>query len=100
MNGQYQDYQRCPSCKESCDAVSDEEEKPIEKITIEFDLNKWEAIRNHCFLTNEVDYKIKDVIVVDEMFKNDNIHKAYKKASLKAYKDLKDYEFKTRHNIK
>lgn len=70
-----------------------------EYITVRLELYKWEAIRNECHLVNEYDYEIKSVEVKDDFFQNDEEYKRLKKASLNAYKQLKDYEFKTRHNI-
>ena len=43
--------------------------------------------------------QIKEVIVKDNFFDGNETHKALVKASLKAYKELKEYEFKTRHKI-
>lgn len=45
-------------------------------------------------------HEIKDIKVVDDLFKDDEIHKALKKASVKAFKAVEEYEFKKRHNIK
>lgn len=44
--------------------------------------------------------QIKEVIIRDNFFNNDETHKLLTKASHKAYKDLKIYEFNKRHNIK
>jgi len=71
-----------------------------EKITIEFNLDKWEAIRHYLELTNEVDFVVKSVKVKDDFFKGDDMHKALKLNADKAYKELQQYEFKKRHNIK
>ena len=45
-------------------------------------------------------YEVKEVSIEDDLFKNDETHAILKKASLKAYKQLKEYEFNKRHNIK
>ena len=45
-------------------------------------------------------YEVKEVSIEDDLFKNDEIHAVLKKTSLKAYKQLKEYEFNKRHNIK
>lgn len=44
--------------------------------------------------------QIKEVTINDCFFDDDLRHKELLKASHKAYKDLKIYEFKQRHNIK
>lgn len=46
------------------------------------------------------DFEVKLIDVKDDFFKDDERHKALSKASHKAYKDLKEYEFVRRHNIK
>lgn len=43
---------------------------------------------------------LKEVNIHDDFFKDDKTHGELKKVSIKAYKDLKSYEFKKRHNIK
>ena len=99
MNGVAQDYQRCPECKESCDAVGEEVE-PIEYVKIEMLRFKWDAIKEYLQLTPDVDYTIKEVTVKDDLFKDNETHAQLKKASIKAYKALKEFEFNHRHNIK
>lgn len=71
-----------------------------EKITVEFDVFKWESIRNYLELTNEIDFIIKSVKSKDDMFKDDETSKILKKDADKAYKKLEEYQFKKRHNIK
>lgn len=44
-------------------------------------------------------YEIKEVTVRDGFFDNDIIHNELFKKSLTAYKRLKEYEFKKRHDI-
>jgi hypothetical protein len=46
------------------------------------------------------DYKLKAVVVRDDFFNEDEIHKKLLKVYLKAKKDLRDYEFNKRHNIR
>lgn len=70
-----------------------------EFVTVEIETFKWEAIKNECFLENEVDYKLKLVKVKDDFFKDDEQYKTLKKKADKAYKDLEEYQFKKRHNI-
>ena len=42
-------------------------------------------------------YEVKELTIKDELFDNDAIHKALLKESIKAYNNLKSYEFKSRH---
>ena len=44
---------------------------------------------------SEVEYK--EVSFKDDFFKNDETYEQLKKASVKAYKNLKEYEFKKRN---
>ena len=44
-----------------------------------------------------VDYYIKEVVLKDDFFKDDNKHKELKKESVKAYKRLKEYEHNARY---
>ena len=71
----------------------------MEYIRIEFTREKWEAIRHYLELTPEIDYTIKDVKIKDDMFKDDESHTTLKKAAVKSYKALNDYEFNKRHKI-
>jgi hypothetical protein len=48
----------------------------------------------------DVKYEIKEVIIEDDLFKNDSIYQELKKKSIKAYKDLKIYQFNKKFNIK
>lgn len=70
-----------------------------EFITVEIESYKWEAIKAECYLTPEVDYKVKLVKIKDDFFKDDETYKKLKKSADKAYKDLEEYQFKKRHNI-
>jgi hypothetical protein len=72
----------------------------MEVVIIEMEKFKWDCLRNEFHLVNEVDFKLKEVKVKDDFFKDDPIHSELKKDSLKAYKQLMEYEFKHRHNIK
>lgn len=45
-------------------------------------------------------YEVKEVSAEDYLFKDDPTHEILKKASIKAYKQLKEYEFNKRHNIR
>ena len=85
MNALMQDYQRCPSCKESCDAVGDEEEVVETKtIVVEMDEFKWLSIVAYFKLTNPKDYTDKSL--------GREIHKAIAKRD--------KYRFEKRNNIK
>ena len=44
--------------------------------------------------------ELQKVEVKDNLFDNDERHKALRKASIKAYKELKDYEYNKRFNHK
>jgi hypothetical protein len=69
------------------------------EVTIKLDETKFQSlVINGAFIG--VSYEIKEVSVKDELFDNDTIHKELKDKSIKAYKDLKTYEFNKRHNIK
>lgn len=45
------------------------------------------------------EFTIKEVYVKDEMFLEDERHKSLVKSVVKAKEQLKEYEFKRRHNI-
>jgi len=69
------------------------------EITIKLDQDKFNSMLiNGTFI--DVKYEIKDVTITDDLFKNDAIHEQLKKASIKAYKSLREYEFNKRFNIK
>ena len=68
-------------------------------IVIKLDENKFQSlVLNGAFINTP--YEIKEVVISDDLFKDDSIYQELKKASVKAYKDLKIYEFNKRHNIK
>ena len=68
-----------------------------EYITIEISKEQFDEVYKSGLIS---DYKLKKVEVRDEFFENDEHHRQLKKASDKAYKDLKTYEFRKRHGIK
>ena len=68
------------------------------EVTIKLDQDKFNSMLLNGAFT-DVKYEIKDVTINDDLFKNDTIHEQLKKASIKAYKQLKEYEFNKRHNI-
>lgn len=65
----------------------------MEWVTVEMPLEKLKELS-----LNE--YKLKAVNVRDNFFDNDEHHKSLLKAYLKAKKDLRDYEFNKRHNVR
>lgn len=67
----------------------------MELITIELERNEY----NRFFLLN-IPHKVKDVKVKDDFFKEDKMYSELKKRADNAYKELEDYKFKKRHNIK
>jgi hypothetical protein len=99
MNGAAQDYQRCPECKESCDAVG-EEVVETKTIVVEMDEFKWLSIVAYFKLTNPDDYTVKEIRVKDELFLNDAIDKELGRAIHKAIEKRDVYRFNKRNNIK
>ena len=67
-----------------------------EYITVSLESYKWNSIRDHCNL-DASDFTIKEVKIVDDLFKDDATHKELRKAATKAYKSLNEYEFKKRN---
>lgn len=45
------------------------------------------------------DYEVKSVDIKDGLFDNDQHYQKLKKDSIKAYKELKEYEFNVRNKI-
>jgi hypothetical protein len=97
VNADALDYQRCPSCKESCDFTDGSEEETIEYITIKMPSFKWQSMASYFELIHNVDYTVKEIDPNDGKFDNDPIHQELKKASNKSFKALKEYEWKTRN---
>lgn len=48
----------------------------------------------------DIKYEIKEVVIEDDLFKDDSIYQELKSKSINAYKDLKKYEFNKRTNHK
>ena len=68
----------------------------MEFITIKITKDLFDTL----ILNQSIDkYEVKAVTIKDDLFKDDEVHKAHKKKADKAYKDLQEYEFKKRHNI-
>ena len=69
------------------------------EIVIKLDENKFKSlVLNGAF--DNVKYEIKEVVIEDDLFKDDSIYQDLKSKSIKAYKDLKKYEFNKRTNHK
>jgi hypothetical protein len=58
---------------------------------------KWLYIKDYCSLDSE-DFTVKYVSIKDDKFKDDPKHIELRKASYKASKELRDYEFNKRFN--
>jgi hypothetical protein len=69
----------------------------MENVKIEIDKELFNELVKQGILTVD---SLKEVVIKDDFFKDDETHKELIKASHKAYKDLKIYEFNKRHNIK
>lgn len=75
----------------------------MEKIVVEIDekmflnLIYWADQYEDVVLKANEDYTIKEVKIEDDFFKEDATHKELKSQVNKAYKKLKEYEFKTRN---
>ena len=69
------------------------------KVRIELDQDKFNSMLLNGALEG-VKYEIKEVVIEDDLFKDDSIYQDLKSKSIKAYKDLKKYEFNKRTNHK
>ena len=47
-----------------------------------------------------VKYEIKEVVIEDDLFKDDSIYQELKSKSIKAYKELMEYQYRKRFNVK
>ena len=71
------------------------------KIRIELDQDKFNSLLiNKVFEHYKCKYEIKEVVIEDDLFKDDSIYKDLKTKSIKAYKELQVYSYNKRHNIK
>lgn len=69
------------------------------KVRIELDQDKFNSmLLNGAF--DNVKYEIKEVVIEDDLFKDDEIYNDLKRKSIKAYKELMEYQFNKRHKIK
>ena len=48
----------------------------------------------------DIKYEIKEVVIEDDLFKDDEIYNNLKRKSIKAYKTLKEYEYNKRNKHK
>jgi len=48
----------------------------------------------------DIKYEIKEVVIEDDLFKDDEIYNDLKRKSINAYKTLKEYEYNKRNNHK
>lgn len=75
----------------------------MEKIIVEMSKDLWDKMslvyENYMCgdLLINIDYTIKEVKIVDDFFKDDPTYQTLKSESNKAYKRLKEYEFKERN---
>lgn len=69
------------------------------RVRIELDQDKFNSMLLNGALEG-VKYEIKEVVIEDDLFKDDSIYQELKSKSIKAYKDLKKYEFNKRTNHK
>lgn len=69
------------------------------EIVIKLDENKFKSLVLNGALEG-IKYEIKEVVIEDDLFKDDEIYNDLKRKSIKAYKDLKKYEFNKRTNHK
>lgn len=93
-----EDFQRCPECKENCGFAEDEEnESYLEYVTIILPKFRWDSVVSYFQWLANIDYTVKEVSIKDGFFENDMKHAELKKASNKAYKELKNYEYDKRN---
>lgn len=69
----------------------------MEYVKIEIPKELYNELISEKRITHE---QLKEVNIKDDFFNNDSVWDSLKKASIKAYKNLKEYEFNKRHNIK
>lgn len=73
----------------------------METIVIKLPKDKFNIMLiNKVFEHYECKPEIKEVIIEDDLFKDDSIYQDLKTKSIKAYKTLMEYQFNKRHKIK
>lgn len=65
-------------------------------VKLEIAENDFQLLLNSGVFTG-MDYKIKEIEIKDDFFKDDVIHSELKKKSTEAYKQMKVYEFNKRN---
>lgn len=69
------------------------------KVRIEIDQNQFNSLLlNGAF--DGIKYELKEVIIEDDLFKDDDIYQKLKSDSIKAYKKMKEYSFNKLNNIR
>ncbi len=71
----------------------------MESIVIKLPKDKFNSMLLNGALS-DIKYEIKEVVIEDDMFKNDSIYQELKTKSIKAYKELQTYAYNKRNNIK
>lgn len=69
------------------------------KVRIELDQDKFNSMLLNGALEG-VKYDIKEVVIEDDLFKDDEIYNDLKRKSIKAYKELMEYQYRKRFNVK
>lgn len=69
------------------------------KVRIELDQDKFNSMLLNGALEG-VKYEIKEVVIEDDLFKDDEIYNDLKRKSIKAYKELMEYQYRKRFNVK
>lgn len=69
------------------------------KVRIELDQNQFNSLLlNGAF--DSIKYELKEVVIEDDLFKDDSIYQELKTKSIKAYKQLRTYEYNKHNNHK
>ena len=69
------------------------------RVRIELDQDKFNSMLLNGALEG-VKYEIKEVVIEDDLFKDDEIYNDLKRKSIKAYKELMEYQYRKRFNVK
>lgn len=69
------------------------------KVRIELDQDKFNSMLLNGALKG-VKYEIKEVVIEDDLFKDDEIYNDLKRKSINAYKELMEYQYRKRFNVK
>lgn len=71
----------------------------METIVIKLPKDKFNSMLLNGAL-NDIKYEIKEVIIEDDLFKDDSIYQELKTKSIKAYKELMEYQYRKRFNVR